>query len=116
MRCDAMLCRVMRSIQSWLNPIIVAIFCFSLLLSTNAGATSVILVENPTLALDTLYAWRGEISLNFTWMYVASRTGRFLFVLYIVYRFGHLKLGRANEESKLSDFSYFAVSTERHSL
>lgn len=63
----------------------------------------------PTNALTTLVNWRGKVSLYFTWLFIGSKCAFFFFLLYIVFKFGHVKLGKKDEPPEFTTAAYFAV-------
>lgn len=69
---------------------------------------SPVTTADPDGALDTLIEWRQDISLYFSWFLLGSKALRLFFLLWIVYKFGHLRLG--DEKPEYSGFSYFAMS------
>lgn len=66
-------------------------------------------IGDPTAALDSLIAWRQAISLNFTWFFIGGKAIRFFFLIFVVYKFGHIKLGAKEDVPEYSGLCYFAV-------
>jgi choline-glycine betaine transporter len=61
--------------------------------------------------LRTLLAWRTKISLYFTWFFQGSNALFFFYILYILYRFGHIHLGVRQPKSRCRRQSWFAFSS-----
>lgn len=58
---------------------------------------------------EKLQFWFSAITLKFTWMFHGSRALLFFFVLYITYRYGHIRLGGKNDKPVFSSLSYFCM-------
>jgi choline-glycine betaine transporter len=57
-----------------------------------------------------LLEWRSSITLNFTWLFIGTRVVFFFFLLFIAYKFGHIKLAPTpDEEPEFSTGSYFMM-------
>jgi len=70
----------------------VAIFCMT---TPNANAI--------------LQEWYGTTIKYFTWFYILGNPVMTFFILWIAYRYGHIKLGPKDAEPEFSDISYFAM-------
>lgn len=65
---------------------------------------------DPEGSAAEITAWRSEITLNFTWLFIGTRCVFFFFLLYVAYRFGHIKLAPTpDEEPEFSTGSYFMM-------
>jgi len=62
--------------------------------------------DNAVLILKEGQAW---VSTTFTWFYIASQDYWLLFLLPLTYYYGHVKLGKDDEEPEFSDISYFSM-------
>jgi choline-glycine betaine transporter len=65
---------------------------------------------DPSGSLDLLKRLRGDITLYCTWFFIGGKAVRFFFLLYLVYRFGGIKLGKKDDKPEFSALSYFSVS------
>lgn len=64
---------------------------------------------DPEGSNEVLVDWRAKVGLNFSWLFIGSKAIFFYFLLFIAFRFGHIKLGRNDEKAEFSDGSYFAM-------
>ena len=60
-------------------------------------------------AREQLISWRGSSAQYFTWFYIGTRPVWFFFVLYMAYRFGHVKLGPKDAKPEFSNTEYFTM-------
>jgi choline-glycine betaine transporter len=59
---------------------------------------------------EHLFKWRSSITLYFSWLFIGTRVVFFFFLLFIAYRFGHIKLAPTpDEEPEFSTGSYFMM-------
>lgn len=56
-----------------------------------------------------LSSTRGDVTLYFTWIFVGSKCVFFGFLLWIVYKYGHVKLGEPDEGPEFSTAAYFSM-------
>jgi choline-glycine betaine transporter len=59
--------------------------------------------------LETLLAGRAYVTLTYTWLLQGSKALLFFFLMYIVYRYGHIHLGRKGEGPEFNTRAYFAM-------
>jgi BCCT, betaine/carnitine/choline family transporter len=64
---------------------------------------------DPTGSLETLLAGRAYVTLTFTWLLQGSKALLFFFLMYIVYRYGHIHLGRKGEGPEFNTRAYCSV-------
>jgi choline/glycine/proline betaine transport protein len=64
------------------------------------------LTVNPENSLQALLHLRSNISLHFTWLFISSKAFFFFFILYICYRYGHIKLGRKDDVPEFTLLTY----------
>lgn len=57
---------------------------------------------NPIGATATLSLWSSQIVLNLSWLLQFSCAYTFFFILYILYKYGHVHLGRKSEKPEFS--------------
>lgn len=62
--------------------------------------------ENSKAALGEGQSW---VTTCFTWLYIASQDFWLFWLIPLVYYYGHVKLGRDDEEPEFSDLSYFSM-------
>jgi len=53
--------------------------------------------------------WKADVTLNFTWLFVGAKAYFFFFILYVAFKYGHIKLGRPDEPAEFDTGSYFAM-------
>jgi len=63
-------------------------------------------VAEKKLGFKEAQTWVTEV---FTWLYIASQDYWLLYLIPLVYHYGHIKLGRDDDEPEYSDVSYFAM-------
>ena len=56
--------------------------------------------------MTTILNLRTMISLHFTWLFISGKAFFFFFLVYICYRYGHIKLGYPNDEPEFSLVTY----------
>merc|ERR550532_1111309 len=49
------------------------------------------------------------VTSTFTWLYIASQDWWLFYLIPLCYYYGHVKMGRDDEDPELSDFSYFCM-------
>jgi choline-glycine betaine transporter len=65
---------------------------------------------DPEGSAADLTKWRSAITLYFTWLFIGTRCVFFFFLLFVAYKFGHIKLAPTpDEEPELSTGSYFMM-------
>ena len=52
-----------------------------------------------------LQEWRSNVTLYFTWTFIGTRVAFFFFLLYVAYKYGHIKLGRKDEPPEFDTVS-----------
>jgi choline-glycine betaine transporter len=65
--------------------------------------------QDPEGSNETLVDWRGKVTLYFTWLFIGSRAIFFLFIVFIGFKFSHVKLGAKNEEPEFSTAAFFSM-------
>jgi hypothetical protein len=65
--------------------------------------------QDPEGSNETLVDWRGNVTLYFTWLFIGSRAIFFLFIVFIGFRFSHVKLGHKDEEPEFSTAAFFSM-------
>jgi glycine betaine transporter len=65
--------------------------------------------QDPSGSNSTLVDWRGKVTLYFTWLFIGSRAVFFFFVVFIGFKFGHVKLGHKDEKPEFSAAAFFAM-------
>ena len=63
----------------------------------------------PDDALAALQNAKTQSSYYFTWFFIVSRPIFILFVLYVAYKYGHIKLGLPDSRPEFSNVTYFAM-------
>lgn len=66
-------------------------------------------MTNPEAASKTLTIGFNTVCDYFTWFYISANPFLTFFILWLAYRFGHIKLGEKDAEPEFSDSSYFAM-------
>jgi len=66
-------------------------------------------MATPEEALANLIELRQNVAKHFTWFYIGANPAFTFFLLWITYRYGHIKLGMADEKPEFSDTEYFAM-------
>jgi choline-glycine betaine transporter len=64
---------------------------------------------SPDDASAALKNAKSQSSYFFTWFFIASRPAFMFFVLYIAYKYGHIKLGPQDSTPEYSDITYFSM-------
>jgi choline-glycine betaine transporter len=64
---------------------------------------------SPDDALETLGNAKSQTTYFFTWFFIVSRPIFIIFVLYVAYKYGHIKLGPQDSTPEFSDITYFAL-------
>jgi choline-glycine betaine transporter len=64
---------------------------------------------SPDDALEALENAKSQTTYFFTWFFIASRPIFIVFVLFIAYKYGHIKLGPQDSTPEFSDVTYFAM-------
>jgi choline/glycine/proline betaine transport protein len=65
---------------------------------------------NPAKSTESLLALRVSVTTLFTWFAQGSKAVIFVFLMYIWYKYGHIKLGSKDEKPEYSTLSYFSMS------
>ncbi|CAB9508081.1 Glycine betaine/proline/choline/ectoine transporter VP1456 [Seminavis robusta] len=63
----------------------------------------------PENALEVLLKMRGKIALYFTWFVVITKPISFLFMMWITYKYGHIKFGGQHAKPEFGNFEYFVM-------
>jgi BCCT, betaine/carnitine/choline family transporter len=61
---------------------------------------------NPTNAVAKLDEWRTAISLNFTWLIQGTKVLYLVVALFVMCKYGHVKLGAKDEKPEFSTLAY----------
>jgi choline-glycine betaine transporter len=64
---------------------------------------------SPDDALAALQNAKSQTTYFFTWFFIVSRPLFIFFVLYVAYKYGHIKLGLQDSTSEFSNVTYFAM-------
>jgi choline/glycine/proline betaine transport protein len=64
---------------------------------------------DPVNSLANIIQLKYRVSLYFTWLFVGSKAIFFFFLMWILYRYGHLKLGQKEDEPEFTTFTYFCI-------
>ena len=64
---------------------------------------------SPDDALEGLQHAKSQTTYYFTWFYIASRPTFMFFVVYVAYKYGHIKLGLQDSIPEFSNITYFAM-------
>jgi choline-glycine betaine transporter len=60
-------------------------------------------------SMESFGEWKSWVTQSFTWLYIGSQDYWLLFLAPLCYYYGHVKLGRDDEEPEYSDMSYFCM-------
>jgi hypothetical protein len=78
--------------------------------SSHASCWMYSLTADPEGSLATLSAWQSVVDGAFTWLYQGSKAVFLFFVLYIVYRYGHIHLGQSKDDKpEYTALAYFCM-------
>jgi choline-glycine betaine transporter len=66
-------------------------------------------MRSPDDALEALQTSKTQVTYFFTWFFIVSRPVFIVFVLYVAYKYGHIKLGPRDSTPEFSDVTYFAM-------
>lgn len=69
----------------------------------------VVLAVDPEGSNVTLGAWRSNVSLYFSWLFMGSKAVFFFFIVYVAIRFRGVKLGHKDEPPEFDSASYFSM-------
>jgi len=72
-------------------------------------ALSIWCMAAPNKANNTLADWTWGVTEKFTWFYIAANPAFTFFVLWLVIRYGHIKLGKQDEKPEFDDITYFMM-------
>jgi choline-glycine betaine transporter len=72
------------------------------------GMTIFCMVD-PTGAKSELGRWFQTTIQYFTWFYIVGNPVMFAFIIWVAYRYGHIKLGHKDGQPEFSDISYFSM-------
>jgi len=64
------------------------------------------LTADPEGSNEILVDARGKVTLNFTWLFVGAKTIFFFFVVYVGFKYGHIKLGPPDEPPEFTIGAY----------
>merc|ERR1712050_406893 len=64
---------------------------------------------NQEQALENFAEGKSWVTATFTWLYIASQDYWLFFLVPLCYYYGHVKLGKDDEEPQYSDLSYFSM-------
>jgi choline/glycine/proline betaine transport protein len=60
-------------------------------------------------SLENIFQLRDTVSLHFTWLFTGSKAICFFFMLWIWYRYGHIKLGHQHDVPEFTTPTYFCI-------
>eukprot|EP00529_Nitzschia_sp_RCC80_P018270 CAMPEP_0113497580 /NCGR_PEP_ID=MMETSP0014_2-20120614/30706_1 /TAXON_ID=2857 /ORGANISM="Nitzschia sp." /LENGTH=830 /DNA_ID=CAMNT_0000391529 /DNA_START=106 /DNA_END=2598 /DNA_ORIENTATION=- /assembly_acc=CAM_ASM_000159 len=86
-----------------LNPV-VSVFAIAFL-----WGISIWCMTSPETAASTLIEWRARVTELFTWFYVGTNPAFMVFIIFLAFRFGHIRLGPQDSKPEFTDFAYFAM-------
>jgi choline-glycine betaine transporter len=66
-------------------------------------------INNPDDASSLLNTWFATVIDLFTWFYIVANPVLTFFICWVAYRYGHIKLGKKDDEPEFSNASYFAM-------
>ena len=66
-------------------------------------------IVDPTGSLAEVLLWRSKTTEYFTWFYIGTRPLFLFFVIWLTYRYGHIRLGEANSVPEYSNITYVAM-------
>jgi len=90
-------------IYFYLNPVVSAFGILCL------WGLSIWCMSDPESAKDALIQGRKNLSAMFTWFYVGTNPAFMFFILFLAYRFGHIRLGPQDATPEFTDYEYFAM-------
>jgi len=64
---------------------------------------------DPDGASATLKGWKSGVALNFTWFIMLTKPVYFFFILWLVYKYGDVKLGKPDSKPDFNNLSYFSM-------
>mmetsp|Transcript_21987 Transcript_21987/g.41665 ORF Transcript_21987/g.41665 Transcript_21987/m.41665 type:complete len:827 (+) Transcript_21987:185-2665(+) len=64
---------------------------------------------DPEGSNSQLQEWRSGVTLNFTWLFIGTRCAFLFFLIFVAYKWGHIKLGHKDEPPEFDTGSYFAM-------
>jgi BCCT, betaine/carnitine/choline family transporter len=68
------------------------------------------LIADPEGSLALLSAWQSVVAEKFTWLFQGSKALFLFFVIYIVYRYGHVHLGQSKDDKpEYNALAYFCM-------
>lgn len=70
---------------------------------------TVFCMADPTGAKSELSRWFQTTIQYFTWFYILGNPVMFAFIIWVAYRYGHIKLGHKDQEPEFSDIAYFSM-------
>ena len=66
-------------------------------------------IVDPTGSLAEVLLWRSKSTEYFTWFYIGTRPLFLFFVIWLTYKYGHIRLGEANSVPEYSNITYVAM-------
>lgn len=72
-------------------------------------AFTIYCVVDPDEAQGTLGTWFSSVIDQFTWFYIVANPVLTFFIVWVAYRYGHIKLGKEEDEPEFSNATYFAM-------
>jgi len=66
-------------------------------------------INSPDNASNLLNQWFDTVIDLFTWFYIVANPVLTFFIVWVAYRYGHIKLGKKDDEPEFSNTTYFAM-------
>eukprot|EP00429_Kryptoperidinium_foliaceum_P020021 CAMPEP_0176047276 /NCGR_PEP_ID=MMETSP0120_2-20121206/23479_1 /TAXON_ID=160619 /ORGANISM="Kryptoperidinium foliaceum, Strain CCMP 1326" /LENGTH=827 /DNA_ID=CAMNT_0017380691 /DNA_START=109 /DNA_END=2592 /DNA_ORIENTATION=+ len=64
---------------------------------------------DPDNSSETIIAWKARVTELFTWFYVGTNPCFMAFMIWVAFRFGHVRLGPKDSRPEFDDLTYFAM-------
>ena len=81
--------------------------CFTSL--TFLWGIAIFCMVDPSGAKKELDTWFQTTIKYFTWLYIGGHPVRFFFIIWVAYKYGHIKLGHRDAKPEFSDVEYFSM-------
>jgi hypothetical protein len=65
--------------------------------------------QDPAGSNSLLVDWRASVTLYFTWLFIGCRAVFFFFIVFIGFKFSHVKLGHKDEPPEFSTAAFFSM-------
>ncbi len=59
--------------------------------------------------MDVLVSWRANVTLYFTWLFIGSRVVFLFLLVFILIKFGHVKMGSEHEKPEFTTGESFSM-------